>query len=206
MRDFLPANDAALYGTVIMPRDFLRLTVRNRTTGAPVEECLWSDIFDLTATVQDVDAGSNVSLTFQGAGGLVSIPSIPRAANLEVNTVEIQMLAFGVDIDRLVRTYDASHAKVEIWRGFLNTESRLMVAPAEPRFFGFVDEIDLPTGADEEEAMAVLRCVSHTQEASRSNADTRSDASQRRRSATDDFYADAATVGDWEIFWGTTKK
>jgi hypothetical protein len=47
-----------------------------------------------------------------------------------------------------------------------------------------------------------LTCVSHTQEMTRSNPDTRSDASQRLRSGTDNFYADCASVGEWEIFWG----
>lgn len=206
MKTLLSPNQTALLGSVIMPRDFLRLTVRNRSTGAAVEECLWSDIYPITTTVLDETTGGAISLTFQGAAGLIEIPSVPRVASLEVNTVDLVMQSVGVDIDRLVRTYDPSHAKVEIWRGFLDTQSRLMVAAAEQRFFGYVDEIEFPTAPAGEEGTVTIRCVSHTQEASRSNAETRSDASQRRRSATDNFFADVASVPDWDIQWGVVKK
>jgi hypothetical protein len=36
----------------------------------------------------------------------------------------------------------------------------------------------------------------------RANAETRSDASQRLRSSSDNFFADAAVVGAWTQFWG----
>ena len=36
----------------------------------------------------------------------------------------------------------------------------------------------------------------------RSNPDTRADVSQKLRSATDNFFADAAVAGEWEIYWG----
>jgi hypothetical protein len=37
----------------------------------------------------------------------------------------------------------------------------------------------------------------------RSNPDTRSDASQRVRAADDNFYQDTAVVSEWQHFWGS---
>ncbi len=76
------------------------------------------------------------------------------------------------------------------------------MAAERPRFIGFVDGVDIVTPAEGEEGSITLSCVSHTQEMTRSNPDTRSDASQRLRSATDDFFADTTVAGEWEIFWG----
>ncbi len=205
MKSVLPANQAALLGKIIMPREFIELTVRNRSTGAAVIERLWSDRWTITADVQDVDSGGTVSATWLGAYGLIDMDPIPRVANLVVQRIEIRLMSIGVDVDRILRTYDPHQAKVRVWRGFLNTETRRMVAAAEPRFFGFVDEIDLPTAAEGSEAFVTLTCVSHTQEATRSNPDKRSDASQRRRSATDNFFGSAATVGEQTYHWGQAK-
>lgn len=202
MKSSLPANAAALLGRVVMPRDFLEITVRNRSTGAAVIERIWSDRFDITASVQDVDSGTTVSASWSGAGGLVDMDPIPRVASLTVQQVDMRLMAGAIDTDRILRTYDPHQAKVRMWRGYLNTDTRELVAPAEPLFFGFVDDIDMTDPAAGGEWWHTLTLVSHTQEASRSNPEMRSDASQRNRSATDNFFADAASVGDWELFWG----
>jgi len=47
-----------------------------------------------------------------------------------------------------------------------------------------------------------LTCTSNTSELTRTNPDTRSDASQRLRNPADDFFVDAAVVGQWVQFWG----
>ncbi len=48
-------------------------------------------------------------------------------------------------------------------------------------------------------------CASHTQEMTRSNPSTRSHATQLLRDPNDSFYLDAATVQEWEFFWGSEK-
>lgn len=206
MRDLLPANQAALVGRVVMPREFLQIEVRDRETGAAVYERMWSDRGPISAQVRNIDTGGTDTWAFAGAAGLVQIGDIPMVANLEVQEIEITMAAYGVDVDRLLRTYDPNHAPVTIWRGYLNVESRLMVAPAEPIFFGFIDGIDLPTGAEGSEAFAKLTCVSHTQELTRSNPETRSDASQRRRHPDDAFFEGVNALKDRTFFWGQKKE
>lgn len=205
MKSVLSANQTALLGKVLMPRDFLEITVRNRSTGAAVIERLWSDRWTISAGVQDPDTGGTTTATWAGAYGLVDMDPIPRVGNLVVQTIEIRMVAFGVDTDRILRTYDPAQAKIRIWRGFLNTDTRRLVAAAEPRFFGFLDEITLPTPKEGTDGWATLRCVSHTQEASRSNPDKRSNESQKQRDPTDTFFESAATIGEQVFFWGQKK-
>lgn len=118
MRALLPANQAALLGSVIFPRDFLEITARDRVTGDPIIERLWSDRFDITASVVNPDTGLAFSAEFQGASGLVEADGILFVSNLTVQDLEIKFSAYGVDTDRLFRLYDPQHAPVRIWRGF----------------------------------------------------------------------------------------
>lgn len=193
---------AAIAQRAVLPRDFLEITVRNRASGVAVYERYWTDVGNVVASVIDPDTGTTPSYTFTGTVGLVAIDNIPRVASLTVPTLTIRFAAIGVDIDRLVRTYDARQGIVRIWRGYLNRSTRALVAPAEPRFYGFIDGVSLPTGTETSEAYAELTCVSHSQELTRSSTDTRSDASQRLRSATDDFFGAASSIADDQFFWG----
>lgn len=89
--------------------------------------------------------------------------------------------------------------------GFLNIETGALVAPAEPLFIGEIDEIDLPTGSEGEEVYATVLCVS-SQELTRASMLTSSDGAQRVRDPADAFFADAASVGDWQLWWGQAKQ
>jgi hypothetical protein len=80
-----------------------------------------------------------------------------------------------------------------------------MVAPAECRFVGFVDTIDIKTPTENEEGGVTIVCASHTQEMTRSNPSTRSHSTQVLRQADDGFYEDADTSSEWEFFWGSEK-
>lgn len=205
MRQLLAANQAALLGSVIMPRDFIEIAAKNRTTGAIVYERLWSDIFSVSAQVVDPITGNTVTRAFTGAGGLVEGDGgIPMVSNLTVQETSLIFSAYGTDVDRIFRLYDVKGAQIIIWRGFLDTGTRLMVAPAETIFIGEIDDVELPVGADGSEEFARVTCLS-SQELTRSNPDTRSDASQKRRDATDDFFKYAAAVPDWTMWWGQKK-
>ena len=204
MRNQLPANAEALLGETIFPRDFVEIRVRSRETGLHVIERLWSDRYDVTAEVLDLDLGEAVAAVWQGAAGLVEISDLPFVSTLTVSEATISLAAYGVDVDRLLREYDASQARVRIWRGFLDIETRQFVAPAESIFIGEVDEIQLPTGADDEETVATLTVLA-SQELTRLNPETRSHASQLRRDPSDQFFRYAATVGKWVMWWGQTK-
>lgn len=200
-----PENHAALQNYRLVARDFLTLVVRRRDNGLAVQENLWSDLGNVSAQVIDPDTGFTVTRNWFGSGTLVAIDDIPMVSNLSVQNVSIQLNQIDDRINDLVRLYDAKQGRVEIYRGLFDPESRQMVAPAECRFVGFIDQIDIKTPTENEDGHVVLTCASHTQEMTRSNPDTRSDDSQRLRNSSDNFFVDTSTAGEWEVFWGSEK-
>lgn len=198
-------NQAALEANRLVPRDFVWFVARNRSTGEPVYEGLWSDIGGVTASVIDPTTGLEDERNWFGSGNLVAISDIPAVSNLTIQTVEIQLSQILDRINQLVRDYDLMQARVEIYRGWFDPTTRIMVAPAEARFVGFVDHVEILTPSENSEGGVTLTCKSHTQELTRANTDTRSNASQNVRQSGDTFYKDSATVSDWEVFWGSEK-
>jgi hypothetical protein len=201
-RSLSAENLAALQARSLVARDFVWFVVRDRGTGADVTDGYWSDVGTFTADIIDPDTGSTVTRTWAGADGLISISDIPLVSTLTVQHVTITLSQISDRINNLVRTYDCKQGRVEIYRGLFDPVSRAMVGPAFPRFIGFIDEAPINTPKEGDQGDVTLTCTSHTQEMTRANSDTRSDVSQRLRSATDDFFADAAVVGTWQQFWG----
>lgn len=196
------ANQAALQARALVARDFLWIVARDRSTGLPQAVGFWSDVGNVSASVVDPDSGNAETRSFYGSGGLIQISDIPLVANITVQTVTITMSQIDDLVEQAVRLYDCKQARVEIFRGLFNPSTRQMVAAAECRFVGFVDVIEILTPVENAEGAVTLTCTSSTQEMTRSNPDTRSHESQRVRSATDTFFADASVVGEWEHFWG----
>lgn len=205
MRSLSPAILAALEARQLVARDFLWIVARDRETGAPVTDGLWSDVGNVSAAVIHPDTGQEVTRNWFGSGTLVQISDITLVSNLTVQSVEITLSQILDRINDLIRAYEIKQGRVEIYRGLFNPQTRQMVAPAECRFVGFVDEITIATPDENGEGGVSLRCVSHTQEMTRANTDTRSAATQVHRLEGDTFFDDAATVSEWEVFWGSQK-
>ena len=202
MRDISAANYTALQDRILMPRDFIWFVVRDRTDGSPVTDGYWSDIGSITADVIDPDTGGISTRTWAGAGSLIAISDIPLVSNITVQNITVTLSQVADRVQNLVRGYDCKQGRVEIYRGLFDPNSRTMVAPALPRFVGTIDEAPITTPKEGDSGDVSLSCTSNTVELTRSNPDTRSDASQKLRSATDDFFHDAAVVGEWNHFWG----
>lgn len=202
MRDLTAENQTALAAGSLVARDFVWFIVRNRDTGAPVTDGYWSDVGAITAEVIDPDTLSVVSRTFAAGAGLISISDIPLVSTLTVQHVSIVLSQVSDRINALVRTYDCKQGTVQIFRGLFDPDTREMVSPAYPRFVGFIDEAPVTTPKEGETGDVTLTCTSHTQEMTRSNSDTRSDASQRQRDEDDNFYADTSVVSTWQQTWG----
>lgn len=205
MRYISAENQLALEAWQLVARDFVWFVARDRKTGAPVTEGLWSDIENVEASVIDPDTGLEETRAWYGAGSLVGIEAIPLLSNLSVPNVDIRMSQVHEEVERIVRDYDCQQARVEIYRGFFDPDTMKMVAPAMCIFVGFVDQVQVNTPAEGGEGSATFTCVGHTQEFTRSNPDTRSHASQVERDPNDTFYKDAGTAGEVEFFWGSEK-
>ena len=203
-RSVSSANQTALAARTLMARDFLWIIARDRGTGAAYPDGMWSDVGSISAPVLNPDTGASDTRTFYGAGALVQISDIPSVANLTVQNVTITLSQVDAHVANLVRTYDVKQCRVEIYRGLFDPNTRLLVDPAICRFVGFIDTVVIKTPTENSDGSVTLNCVSNTQEMTRSNPDTRSNASQVLRSSTDTFFSDTPTVGNWVHFWGQT--
>ena len=195
----------ALAARTVVARDFIWFVARNRETGEAVTDGVWSDIGNVAAEVIDPDTGEPVERTFYGSGTLIQVGDIPLVSNVTVQQVTITVSQIDDRMNDLIRLYDLKQARVEIFRGIFDPATRLLVSPAVQRFVGFVDQIEVKTGSENQEGGVTVTCVSHTQELLRANPDTRSHDSQKLRSTSDAFFVDATVVGDWEFFWGSEK-
>ena len=202
MRDIATANQDALAARILVPRDFIWFVVKDRTTGAAVTDGYWSDIGSINAAIVDPDTGGTVMRTWAGAGALISISDIPLVSNITVQNISVTLSQVADRVNNLVRGYECKQGRVEIYRGLFDPNTRTMVSPAMPRFVGTIDEAPITTPAEGGDGDVTLSCTSNTQELTRANTDTRSDASQKLRLATDDFFVDTAVVGTWQQFWG----
>lgn len=202
MRYISAENQLALESRELVARDFLWIIARQRGTNVPVTDGMWSDVGNVSAQVVNPNTGLAETRDWYGTGTLVSIDAIPLVGNLSVQEVQITLSQVNERVERLVREYDCQQARVEIYRGLFDPNSRQMVAPAESRFVGFIDRIEINTPAENNEGNVQLFCVSHTQEFTRSNPATRSNATQVLRQAGDEFYRDADTSIEWPTWWG----
>ena len=202
MKSYSTNTVAALAARRLMPRDFLTITARDRTTGDPVTVGFWSDLANVSALVIDPEDGAPKLRDFYGAGSLIGISDIPAIVGVSVETVAITMSQLHDQVEEAIRLYDCKQARVEIHTGLLDPDSRKLVDPAEPVFVGFIDRIEIRTPAEGGEGAAVLTCASGTQEMLRSNPATRSHEDQQIRAPGDAFFKDAAVCGDWDHYWG----
>lgn len=193
---------AALSARKLILADFFWIEVRNRSTGARVADGQWSGVGTRSFQVVNPRTGGVENRTFAGAGELISISDIPLVHNITVQTVTVKASQISTRMEELIRLYDAQQAPVEIFRGLFNIDTLELVAPAMPRFVGFVDGVEIRTPSENEDGEMTLTCKSHTQEMTRSNTDTRSHESQQLRLPGDAFYKDVSVVADWEHSWG----
>lgn len=196
------ANIAAAQQPVTIDADFLWFVARDRLTGAPVTDGMWSDVGNITAPVVDPSTGIVVNRVYYGVYGLVSISDVVLVSGVSVQPITVTLSQVNDRVEQLVRQYDVKQARVELHRGRFDPKTRLLVAPAVKWFVGFVDEIDIVEGKEGEEGAVTVTCVPYSQELLRSNPDTRSPESQNRRAPGDAFFNDTPVVGDWQQFWG----
>lgn len=202
MRSFSSILQNALLNRTIVFRDFLWLIPRNMETGNPAPYGFWSGAGNISAQVVNPLSGGAVARNFEGAGALISISDIPAVSNITVQTVTIRMSQLNDDAQAVVRGYDLKQGRVEIYSGYFDPESRVLLEPAFCRFQGFVDFVDVHTPKESDDGYMELTCTSHTSELTRTNPDTRSHDSQQARLAFDAFFKDVVAVSDWNIFWG----
>ncbi len=201
MRTLDAAAQTALEQRAIAIRDFIWFTVKDRNTGDPYSEGYWSDVTTISAEIRNPETGGDEFRTFAGAGNLVDVSPIALTSNLAAQTLTITCSPVA-NLNELVREYDAKQGRIEVYRGLFTPGTQAQIAPAYPRFFGFIDDMDIKTPPENDAGTLTMNCISHTQELSRHNVATRSSAYMELRSAGDTFRDHCAAVSKWEIRWG----
>lgn len=205
MRTLHPDVEAALASGRLVARDFLNVWPKDRSTGVEQQKGYWSGMGTVSAPVINPLTGLSQTRAFRGVGRLIQISDIPLVSNITVQRITIRLSHIDSDVMNALRTYDLRQARVQVFRGWFDPDARTLIDNAIPRFVGFVDGAPLETPSENGEGSFSLECVSHTQEMTRASTETRSDESQKRRSATDNFYQDVASVGERELWWGRAR-
>lgn len=198
MRSLNPAIIAALTQPGLVIRDFVWIAAKDRGTGVATPRGLWSDVGTIVADTEDGN-----SRTFRG-GGIVSIGRLALTADLSIRTADVELAANHATVEEIVRTLDPRLAAIQIYRGYFDPATRLLIDVAVRRFDGFVDEASVRTAGEGGDSVVTLTCVSKMRELTRANPDVRSDASQRVRSTGDRLFRFANV--EFHPKWGRGKK
>lgn len=206
MQPIKSANLAARGASRRAIRDFMIITVKNRSTGSDQVFRFWSGAHDDSFAVFNPDTGSDETYAFKAAGAMIAVSQIPRVSNLTVQTVTIEMSGTSDAVNQLFREYDARQAKVELYRGEFDPVTRAQIAAAEPRFLGYVDTLPVRRPEFDGDVKLSLKCKSHSQELTRANYAKVSTERAKQRNANDNFFDDVASVGEWEVFLGLARE
>lgn len=188
----------------VIPRNFVGCTVWDDERD-PVFFGFTDYGEDVITNVIDIETGSTVSRTFYGDDApILDMDPIPLKVGLEVDTTQVVLSQIHPVVQLMVRGHDCRNAKVQIWRGYLDPESMLLVAAPRSRRVGQINGTPIVTPAVGGQGSITLKVVSHTRELTRTNPAKRSDETYRLRSG-DRFGRYAGTAGQWEIWWGENR-
>ncbi len=173
-----------------------------------LEEGRYAIRYMILAELDSGDAGlwnDSYSLSYEGvtytplAGNMV-VSEIPASSNLDSDRVQIQVTNLLPAVAGFLDNDDWHQRPATLFLAFLDEAQAVQHVMA--RFSGFLDTAETEDAAD---GLCVLTfsIESNARELDRESGDTRSDASQRQRSATDGFFKHAANAAsDASIYWG----
>lgn len=196
------ATQTAQANPIQVPRDFLEIRARDRSTGNPVHDFIWSGHEDITHSVLDPLTGTEKSNTWFGAGHLVGVGAVTRVSNLTISRVTIRMSEISDRVNDLIRAYDPKYGTVILYRSFLDPDTMNFVSAGRTRFLGQIDNIEFTDPEEGGVGGVQVTCKNNMQDLTRANPATRSDAYQRLRNENDTFRKYVASIGQREFFWG----
>lgn len=204
------ALDAATQNAVrdrsrIIPRDFVLFTLVDGET---------TTYYGFTNVGEDVSVnvvlngvGDVANHTFYGDNAPIQeIDAIPLKVGLEVDTIQIRLNPLHPVVQLIARTDEAllRTARVQIFRGYLDPDSMLLVANPRSRFLGQVNTAPEQIAAVGGQSIRTINVRSHTHEMTRTNPAKKGDETYKLRSG-DRFGQYSGTAGKWELWWGEAK-
>lgn len=201
MFDWDPEEITALQGRVVSRRTLVTINSFSTESEGTIQYNFWTDHGVATLAVIDGLTRAEESRQFEG-GAIQSVSDLVFGSDLSVRSATVILSALNNSVNAMIRGSRVSQAPIQIYRLYLDPNTHAPIAPAKPRFIGFVDGAPETWAAEGDSSQWSLSCVSHTRELTRTNPAVRSHEDQLRRDPNDHFFVDAANVGEWEISWG----
>lgn len=184
-----------------IPRNFVWIIAKNIATGLPEEIGFWDGIDTVDVAVVSGATGLLVTRTYHAWGSLLKIENIQRSPEIAVRNIKIGLSSISPEVRQAFRGYNTRLAPIEIHRGFLDLDSRVLIAPPVVRFVGWINKAPIKTPAVGGEGGVEVTVVSHARMLTRTNPGKRSDETQKLRSG-DRFRRYANVAAEWEFWWG----
>jgi len=204
VRNISVANQLALSNARdngLVPRQFFFITVRDRSTGDPIEIGIWTGDDDITLDVISGTTGLAVERTYYGGLNL-EIGEIVRVSDLTIQSVEVSFSAIAAVCKSIVFGHDPRLAKVELHAGWLDSATRAFSDEPEIDFLGEVDGAPVSTAQVGGDSMITLKIVSDAiSMLARKNPRKRSYEGQKRRDG-DEFGKYRNSTKTWNVRWG----
>ncbi|KKB09412.1 hypothetical protein [Devosia chinhatensis] len=202
--------DAATQGAVrdrsrIIPRDFVLFSLTDDETFTSYGFTNFGE--DVSVNVVLNGAGDVGNYAFYGDNApLQSIDAIPLKIGLEVDTIQVVMNPLHPIVQIMARGNEQAlrTARVQIFRGYLDPASMLLVANPRSRFLGQVNTAPERVAAVGGQSVRTINVRSHTHEMTRTSPAKKSDETYKLRSG-DRFGQYSGTAGKWELWWGEVK-
>ena len=101
-------------------------------------------------------------ILFEGLGSLMGISEINR--NVKSTSADLKVSLTGIDPDNigLVLSHDIKGSKLEIWRGFLDSNNQIITSPTQQffkRYQGIINTMSIQEEYNEEMKTRVATCV-----------------------------------------------
>ena len=189
----------------IIPRNFVLFTLVDGETTTTYGFTNMGE--DVSVNVVLNGPGDVANYTFYGDNAPIQeIEAIPLKVGLEVDTIQIQLNPLHPVVQLMARTDEASlrTARVQIFRGYLDPDSMLLVANPRSRFLGQVNTAPEQVAAVGGQSIRTINVRSHTHETTRTSNAKKGDETYKQRSG-DRFGQYGGTAGKWELWWGEVK-
>lgn len=187
-----------------IPRYFVWIEARNRSTGDLETMGLWNGEDTVDVAVINPESGLPVTRTYHASGSLLNIDPIPSVSDLTVRNIRIGLSQISAAVQQAIRGYDPRLGRVQIHRGMLDLETREVIGNPVPLWDGQINGSPIETPAVGEEGGIALDAVSHTRMLTRTNAAKRSDETQKLRDG-DRLRRHSDVAGEWAFWWGEEK-
>lgn len=196
---------AAYQNNAIKARKLIRIQARDRDTGDTTWGNFWNGTETRTFEVIGAQDGETAEYEFLAAGSLVSIDDFTNVCEqtLTDHNLKVTGNLISSKLENIVRGYDLFGQLFEYYVALFDLTTNTIVAPARPKFLGYIDQAPITTAADGDTSDITITVRDHASDMSRTSLLMRSHESEILRLSTDTFLTDEASIDDWEIYWGS---